>query len=135
MTYKEKLVWLNRYREAERLYERYSYQLAEAQAATRRVTQSFSPVPGGSGDGQSLARAVEREEAAERKAYAQRTVCDRLFEEIDNALRQLESNRDYCVLRKHYLDCLTWEQIADEMHYSVRRVYAIRRKSVERLRL
>ena len=135
MTYKEKLVWLNRYREAERLYKRYSYQLAEAQTATRNITQNLSAVPGGSGDGQNLARAVEREEEAERKAYAQLAACDKLFAEIDTVLRQLDDNRNYSILRRYYLDLQTWERIADETNYSVRRIYAIRKGCVERLNI
>lgn len=135
MTYEEKLVWLNRYREAERLYKRYSYQLAEVQTATRRITQNISAVPGGAGDGQNLARAVEREEEAERKAYAQRAVCDKLFAEIDSVLRQLDDNRNYSILRRYYLDLQTWEWIADETNYSVRRIYAIRKSCVERLNI
>ena len=74
MTYEEKINWLFRYREAERLYQRLSYRLAEAQEATRHITQNLSAAPGGSKDGQSLARAVEREEEAERRAYAQLAV-------------------------------------------------------------
>ena len=73
--------WLNRYREAEKRYYLLSDRLAEAQEATRHITQNLSAAPGGSKDGQSLARAVEREEEAERRAYEQRAVCDRLFAE------------------------------------------------------
>ena len=61
MTYEEKISWLSRYREAEKLYQRLSYRLAEAQEATRHTTQNLSAAPGGSKDGQSLARAVERQ--------------------------------------------------------------------------
>lgn len=135
MTYEEKLVWLNRYRNAERLYQRYSYQLAEAQTATRNITQKLSAVPSGSGDGQSLARAVEREEEAERRVYAQQAICDKLFAEIENVLEQIWSNRAYTILHKHYLNCLTWERIAEEMDLSLRRVYAIRQDTVEQLKL
>ena len=105
MTYEEKINWLFRYREAERLYQRLSYRLAEAQEATRHITQNLSAAPGGSKDGQSLARAVEREEEAERRAYAQLAVLDALFAEIDAVLVQLDS-AEYCALRKYYLDCL-----------------------------
>lgn len=59
MTYEEKKAWLGRYREAEKKYNRLSERLAEAQTATRRITQNISAVPGGSGDGQSLAHAAE----------------------------------------------------------------------------
>ena len=37
MTYEEKISWLSRYREAEKLYQRLSYRLAEAQEALRRA--------------------------------------------------------------------------------------------------
>ncbi len=135
MTYEEKKVWLGRYREAEKKYDRLSERLAEAQTATRRITQNISAVPGGGGDGQNLARAVEREEEAERKAYAQRAVCDKLFAEIDPVLRQLDDNRNYSILRRYYLDLQTWERIATETNYSVRRIYAIRKSCVERLNI
>lgn len=135
MDYEEKKVWLNRYREAEKLYQRLSYQLAEAQAATRHITQNISAVPGGSGDGQSLARAVEREEEAERKAYVQLAVCDRVAEEIETALLNLQSPRGYLVLRKYYLNCLTWEQIAMDLNLSIRGVFALRRRAIEQLEI
>lgn len=135
MTYKEKLLWLNRYREADKKYRRLSDRLAEAQTATRRITQNVSAVPGSSGDGQSLARAVEREEEAERKAYAQLAVCDRLAEEIENGLMKLQSTNGYIVLHKYYLNCLTWEQIAMDMNLSVRWVFSLRRKAIEQLEI
>lgn len=135
MTYEEKKAWLGRYREAEKKYNRLSERLAEAQTATRRITQNISAVPGGTGDGQNLARAVEREEEAERKAFAQLAICDKLFAEIDPVLRQLDDNRNYSILRRYYLDLQTWERIADETNYSVRRIYAIRKSCVERLNI
>jgi hypothetical protein len=135
MTYKEKLVWLNRYREAEKKYNSLSDRLAEAQTATRRITQNISAVPGGAGDGQNLARAVEREEEAERKVYAQLAICDTLFEEIDEALERLEDYRDYCVLREYYLNLQTWEQIAARMNISPRWLYHLRARAIEQLNI
>ena len=127
--------WLNRYREAEKRYYLLSDRLAEAQEATRHITQNLSAAPGGSKDGQSLARAVEREEEAERRAYEQRAVCDRLFTEIQNALAQIQDEKAYTVLYKYYLDCLTWERIAKDMSYSLSMIYVLRRKGLEQLSL
>ena len=127
--------WLNRYREAEKRYYLLSDRLAEAQEATRHTTQSLRATPGCSKDGQNLARAVEREEEAERRAYEQREVCDRLFLEIRNALAQIRNEKAYTVLYKYYLDCLTWDRIAKDMHYSLRMVYVLRRKAMEELSL
>ena len=122
--------WLNRYREAEKRY----YLLSD-RLATRHITQSLSAAPGGSKDGQSLARAVEREEEAKRRAYEQRAVCDRLFLEIRNALAQIQNEKAYTVLYKYYLDCLTWDRVAKDMNYSLRMVYVLRRKAMEELSL
>lgn len=91
--------------------------------ATRHITQNLSAAPGGSKDGQSLARAVEREEEAERRAYAQLAVLDALFAEIDAALVQLDAN-EYCALRKYYLDGLKWEQVAADMNFTSRGIFA-----------
>lgn len=135
MTYEEKKAWLGRYREAEKKYQRLSERLAEAQTATRRTTQNVSAAPGGSGDGQSLARAVEREEEAERRAYDQLAVCDALFEEIDEVLEQLEDYRDYCILRDYYLNIQTWEQIAAKMDISVRWIHSLRAQAIEQLKI
>jgi len=126
--------WLNRYREEKRYYL-LSDRLAEAQEATRHITQSLSAAPGGSKDGQSLARAVEREEEAERRAYEQRAVCDRLFLEIKSALDRIQNEKAYTVLYKYYLDCLTWDRVAKDMNYSLRMVYVLRRKAMEELSL
>lgn len=133
--YRAVKAWLNRYREAEKRYNLLSDRLAEAQEATRHITQSLSAAPGGSKDGQSLARAVEREEEAERRAYEQRAVCDRLFLEIRNALARIQNEKAYTVLYKYYLDCLTWDRIAKDMHYSLRMIYVLRRKAMEELSL
>ena len=116
--------WLNRYREAEKRYYLLSDRLAEAQEATRHITQSLSAAPG-----------VEREEEAERRAYEQRAVCDRLFLEIRNALAQIQNEKAYTVLYKYYLDCLTWDRVAKDMNYSLRMVYVLRRKAMEELSL
>lgn len=127
--------WLERYRKAEKRYYLLSDRLAEAQEAARHITQNISAAPGGSKDGQSLARAVEREEEAKRRAYEQRAVCDRLFSEIQKELSRIQDEKAYTVLYKYYLDCLTWEQVAHDMNYSTSMVYNLRRKAFEELSL
>lgn len=135
MTYEEKKAWLWRYRSADKLFRQLTYRLEEARAAARRTTQNFSPTPSGSGDGQSLARAVEREDDLERQVAFQLAECNALFEEIDEALQQLPDHRDYTVMKKYYLDGLTWEQIARDMNYSLGMIFIIRRKALEQLQL
>ena len=135
MTYEEKRAWLWRYRDADKLFRQLTCRLEEARAAARHITQNFSPTPSGSGDGQSLARAIEREDDLERQVSFQLAECNALFEEIDEALQQLPDHRDYTVMKKYYLDGLTWEQIARDMNYSLSMIFIIRRKALEQLQL
>lgn len=135
MTYEEKKAWLWRYRDADKLFRQLTCRLEEARTAARRTTQNFSPTPSGSGDGQSLARAIEREDNLERQVAFQLAECNALFEEIDEALQQLPDHRDYTVMKKYYLDVLTWEQIARDMNYSLGMIFIIRRKALEQLQL
>ena len=68
MTYEEKKAWLWRYRTAKRFELLKLDELATLQTDATHTTQRFSPVPGGSGDGQALPRSVERIDEARRAA-------------------------------------------------------------------
>ena len=57
------------------------------------------------------------------------------FREIRNALARIQNEKAYTVLYKYYLDCLTWDRVAKDMHYSLRMVYVLRRKAMEELSL
>ena len=72
MTYEEKKACLWRYRTAKRFELLKLDELAMLQTDATHTTQRFSPVPGGSGDGQALPRSVERIDEARRAAEAAR---------------------------------------------------------------
>lgn len=136
MTYEEKIAWLNRYRQAEREDRHLNEELAEVSAALSHTTQSISPVPGGGSDGQSLARAIERKAELEQKAEALRQMKKRYYMEIFNVLtRKVTSQWDYAILHKRYLECKTWEKIAEETIFALRWVYTRHHRAVERLDL
>lgn len=136
MTYEEKCIWLNRYRAAEKDARHLSDQIAAAQTAAARTTQALSPLPGGGGDGQNLARAIERKTELEQKADALRPLRKQYYKEIFDALsRSGLSYTDYQILHKRYLECKTWEKVAEETSFSLRWVYTRHRKAVEQLDL
>lgn len=43
--------------------------------------------------------------------------------EVEGVISQVQDERLRAVLEYRYLACLTWEQIADKMHYTVRNIY------------
>lgn len=135
MTYDEKKSWLGRYRGARQKEQQLAAQYAEACEAAQHTTQSLSPVSGSSGDGQSLARAVERKEELERSVAAQHDLAIQIYGEILNALYGLSDDLNYVILHERYLECLTWEQIAHKTHLVLRWVYTRHKRAVEQLDL
>lgn len=135
MTYEEKLVWLNRYREARKELRHLQDQITEVQEQAEHTTRSISPAPGGSG-GQALAVAVERKEELTRQADRLRSCASQYHMEISEALRRNAKNSfDYGMMCSHYLECRTWEQIADKNSFALRYIYTRRRKFVEQMDL
>ena len=112
MTYEEKKAWLWRYRSAKRFERLRLDELAMLQTDATHTTQRFSPVPGGSGDGQALPRSVERIDEARRAAEAQSAVCDAIRAEIMEVFRQLDDEVDFMILFRRYILLEDWDNIA-----------------------
>ena len=136
MTYEEKLVRLNRYRAACKKERKLKDDLAEAREAAQHTTQSLSAVPGGSGDGQSIARTIERVEALEQEVNAQHEHSVQIYREILDALYEnVHDDMDYVILHKRYLENMKWDKIAEDTHFALRWVFTRHRNTVERMDL
>lgn len=112
MTYEEKKAWLWQFRTAKRFELLKLDELATLQTDATHTTQRFSPVPGGSGDGQALPRSVERIDEARRAAEAQSAVCDAIRTEIMEVFRQLDDEVDFMILFRRYILLEDWDNIA-----------------------
>ena len=55
--------------------------------------------------------------------------------DTDNAVLVQLDSAEYCALRKYYLDCLKWEQVAADMNFTSRGIFALRRRAIEHLKL
>ena len=56
----------------------------------------------------------------------------RVFSDLmDNAIEALEDERQRNVMRLYYLNGLTWEQVAERMHYSREWVCRLHRKAIK----
>lgn len=135
MTYEEKREWLQRYKVARQLFSFRLQQLETARTDAGHVTQNISPVPGGSGDGQALPRAVERIREAEERAAAQAGICDEIREEITAALDTLDNLCDRDILYRKYIGCQSWSMIMQGTCLSKSAVLAHHRQAIENLQL
>lgn len=133
MTYEEKKAWLWRYRSAKRFELLRLDELATLQTDATHTTQRFSPVPGGSGDGQALPRSVERIDEARRAAEAQSAVCDAIRAEIMEVFRQLDNEVDFMILFRRYILLEGWGEIAYHVRLSRSQVFQHHSAAVKRL--
>lgn len=133
MTYDEKVRWLRRYQESLRRERELSEELDQLSSRACKVTPAITGMPGGAGDGQSLARAVESIVQAQAELQAQVNECEAIRRQIVAALDQVTNPRDHEILRRRYILGQRWEEIAVEMLIEYRSVTRRHRKAVEKL--
>lgn len=133
MTYEEKKAWLWRYRTAKRFERLKLDELATLEAEAFHTTQRISPVPGGSGDGQTLPRSVERIDEARRAAEAQSSVCDAIRAEIMDVFSQLDNEVDFMILFRRYILLEDWPDISEHVRISRSQTFLHHSTAIKRL--
>lgn len=131
MTYDEKVAWLRRYQDSLRREHELAEELEQLQTRACKVTPALTGMPGGPSDGQSLPRAVESIVQAQQELQAQINQCGYIRREVVSALDQVTNARDHEILRRRYILCQRWEEIAVEMHLEYRWVTRRHRRTVE----
>lgn len=133
MTYEEKVRWLRRYQDSLRKEQELAEEVEQLRSRACKVTPSLSGMPGGTSDGQALPRAVEELLEIQRELYIQITQSEIVRREIIDSINHIENQNCYEILRRRYLLGETWETIRNVMHYSLRNVYFIHRKAIEKI--
>lgn len=115
-----KIRYLSRYR---RLNERID-RLLEEQSRWRemalKITPTLSQTPGGGGSGSPIERPMDKVDELERKITQAIDELADIRAEIEDVLGQLEDENLRRLMEYRYIDGLTWEQVAEKMHYSWR---------------
>lgn len=135
MTYEEKKAWLRRYRHAVRMEAIKLEEVEQLRTAAQRVTQVLSDLPGGTGDGQAIPRAVERIEKARQAAEAQSIVCDTIREELMDVFSQLDNEVDFMILFRRYVLLEDWKAVAAYTRLTSRWVFTRHRAAIEQLEI
>ena len=71
--------------------------LQEQESRAVKTTAALTGMPGGGGDGQTLARAVESIVEAQQKLQAQINVCGAVRREVVAAIDQVQDERDHTI--------------------------------------
>ena len=111
-----KKAWLRRYINSQQIERNLVLQLEELRSEAERITPLLSAVPGGSGSGDQLQRAVERIEDTRQKLTTtiEHGLIARL--EIADVINQEHDGQRHEILTRRYLQGQRWEDIALEMH-------------------
>ena len=133
MPYDEKVRWLRRYQDSLRRERELAEELEQLNSRACKVTPALTGLPGGEGDGQSLARAVESIVQAQQELDAQINQCGAIRREVVAALNQVTNPRDHEILRRRYILGQRWEEIAVEMHLEYRWVTRSHHRAVDRM--
>lgn len=133
MDYKDKIQWLRRYRTCKRKEAMLCCRIEAARDRATSLMQAFSPV---SAQNATLTSAIEK--TVENVDFLQHKLLDlamwtdKVLDEIEDALVLLD-DAECDVLQKRYIECMTFQEIADALHITPRRVYQLHRKGVEAL--
>lgn len=92
-------------------------------------------MPGGTGDGQALARAVERIEAAQLEAAQAAEQCAAVMQSVKAVLDQIPDFTDYEILYRRYVRGEHWETIAYLLPMDLSRVYRRHKAAVMALKI
>ncbi len=135
MTNAEKKHYLGQYKIADNQIDQLLEELARWKAKSTAVSPVYSDVPKGHNGADRMADAVARIVELE----------DEITERIDalvNMRRQIEADiatvpdgRLQQLLRYRYIDGMTWERIAVEMHYSYMQVCRLHGRALDEMML
>lgn len=115
-----KIRYLSRYR---RMSKRIDW-LLEEQSRWREMALKITPVlsqtPGGGESGSPIERPMDKVLEIDAEINREIDELQTVRQEIRAALDQLEDESLKLLMEYRYIDGLTWEQVAEKMHYSWR---------------
>lgn len=131
----KKRTYLGQYRQLDAKITR----LLEEQRAWRekamRMTPVLTPVPGGKGGGGPIERPIEKVIAMEGDINAAIDALIDLRREIQGAIEKVPDENLQLLLTYRYIDGLSFEKIAEKLHYGYQWVYKLHRKALDALTL
>lgn len=130
MTSQEKKRYLLRYRYLAREVDRLTEERAEALSRAGRITPILSDMPKAPGGTNRLELAVEKllENADELSEKIREAL--RAKREIETAIDRLQDPTLRQLMKYHYIDGNTWEQVAVRMQYSWRQTVRLHGKAL-----
>ena len=134
MDTREKKDYLRRYKAADSEINDLLRQREAIMARLTRVTTSYSGMPGGGG-GDTMTDVIARLIELEGEINDRIDALIALRREIEGCIRTVDSSAQRRVLRLRYIEGMTWERVALEMHYERTQVWRLHGRALAALKM
>ena len=130
MTYKEIISILGGYKYAKRQYETAKRNLEEAEAAMTSVAIDYTKPRVMTSRIDDISGAIVR--LIRLRRIYEKTMLEAAehMEEVDTMIRSVPDPTQKDLLYKRYIQCKTWEQVAEELGYGRRHVYKLHGQAI-----
>lgn len=128
-----KIAWLNRYRKLDAEINCKCEELSRWRSRAEKITPVLSKAPGGGGNGDRIADAVEKIVSIEEEINAD---VDRLISirgEVEKAIKSVPDETLRTLLELRYIDGLTWERIAVKLDKSYQWVCELHGRALKKI--
>lgn len=133
MEYEQKVTWLRRYLDSQKVERELAQELEQLRSQAERITPVLSATPGGGGNGQQLPAIVERIEEIRSKITERIEQGLKARTEIEVVINQLTDAQELAIMRRRYLLGKRWGEIAQEMNLDKSWVTRLHRRAVRKL--
>ena len=135
MTTKEKKEYLKRYRKIDREVNQLFMEKDEIFSLGTKITPTYSDMPKGTGENNKTQSTIEKLEEQEEKINKKIDLLYEVKEDIEKALHTVEDDTLRVLLRYRYINGLTWEKIAVNMHYTYQWVCKLHGEALRKLKV
>lgn len=135
MTNQEKKQYLRRYRDIDDELDQLIEERADWMDRATKITVSASGMPGGGSERGSMESAVLKIAEIQREIDAKIGQANAARKEIRGCINDVRDPRLRRLLRLHYINGLTFEEVADRMHYSLRWVFKLHGMALSEVRV
>lgn len=134
MDTREKKDYLRSYKAADSEINDLLRQREAIMARLTRVTTSYSGMPGGGG-GDTMTDGIAKLIEVEGEINDRIDALIALRREIEGCIRTVDSSAQRRVLRLRYIEGMTWERVALEMHYERTQVWRLHGRALAALKM
>lgn len=135
MTNQEKVKFLKRYKQIDKEINQLLLEKREIFSLGTKITPTYSDMPKGIGENNKIQSTIEKLEAQENKINQKVDLLYKVKEDIEKALYTVKDDTLRVLLRYRYINGLTWEKIAVNMHYTYQWVYKLHGEALRKLKV